>query len=70
MLHNAATEPEVAEFALFLNRMGAIAPTPGWSADSGVKSAGQGVALAGAVLPVDPDVRPQPAGDRGQGRPR
>ena len=27
MLHNAATEPEVVEFALFLKRMGAIAPT-------------------------------------------
>src|SRR5580704_12596789 len=28
------------------------------------KSAGQGVALAGAVLPDDPDVRPQSAGNR------
>ena len=27
MLHNAATEPEVVEFALFLKRTGAIAPT-------------------------------------------
>ena len=34
MLHNAATEPEVVEFALFLKRMGAIVPTQAGSADS------------------------------------
>ena len=34
MLHNAATEPEVVEFALFLKRMGRYCSHPGWSADS------------------------------------